>query len=42
MSAIDREPLYKWMIEDFTSPIQNTEWPVEAGEWTPEMSSDSL
>ncbi len=38
MTATDREPLYKWMIEDFTSPIQNTQWPVEAGEWTPEVS----
>ena len=33
-----KEWLYKWMIEDFTSPIQNTEWPVEAGEWTPEVA----
>jgi hypothetical protein len=32
--------LYKWMIEDLVSPVQNTEWPVEPGEWAPKVRAE--
>jgi hypothetical protein len=30
------ERLYKWLVKDKVSPIQNVRWPVGVGKWTPE------
>jgi hypothetical protein len=30
------ETLYKWLLADGTTPVQNKTWPVHVGEWTPE------